>query len=59
MILEHITIDDLQFVGTHVSNVYPISGTLQKDKQKMLDLADGVIDMIAKSTSVPQRPRWF
>jgi len=58
-LFENITIDDLQFVGTHVSNVYPISGTLQKDKQKMLDLADGVIDMISKSSTSQQRPGAF
>jgi radical SAM superfamily enzyme YgiQ (UPF0313 family) len=59
ILFENITIDDLQFVGTHVSNIYPISGTLQKDKQKMLDLADGVIDMISKSPTVRQRPTMF
>ena len=59
MLFENITIDGLNFVGTHVSNVYPISGTLQKDKQKMLNLADGVMDMITKSQSTRQRPGMF
>jgi radical SAM superfamily enzyme YgiQ (UPF0313 family) len=39
-IFENITIDPLKFVGTHVSNYLPITGTLQKDKQKMIALVD-------------------
>ena len=39
-IFENITIDHLKFVGTHASNYLPITGTLQKDKQKMIALVD-------------------
>ena len=41
--LEHITADNLKFVGTHVSNYLPITGTLQADKKKMLALLDYVL----------------
>lgn len=40
ILLENITIDKLKFVGTHASNYLPVTGELQKDKQKMLDLID-------------------
>jgi radical SAM superfamily enzyme YgiQ (UPF0313 family) len=42
-LFEHITIDNLKFVGTHVSNYLPITGTLQKDKQKMIAMVDHVL----------------
>jgi len=42
-IFENITIDHLKFVGTHASNYLPITGTLQKDKQKMIALVDQVL----------------
>lgn len=42
-IFENITIDNLKFVGTHASNYLPITGTLQKDKQKMIALVDQVL----------------
>jgi radical SAM superfamily enzyme YgiQ (UPF0313 family) len=42
-IFENITIDHLKFVGTHVSNYLPITGTLQKDKQKMIAAVDEVL----------------
>lgn len=38
--LEHITMDPLKFVGTHASNYLPVTGTLQKDKPKMIALVD-------------------
>jgi len=44
LIFEHITIDDLKFVGVHASNYLPISGTLQKDKQKMLETVNAVLE---------------
>ena len=56
LLFENILIDDLKFVGAHVSNVYPISGTLQKDKEKMLALADGVMEMIKNSNGIRRRP---
>lgn len=39
-IFENITIDPLKFVGTHASNYLPITGTLQKDKSKMIALVN-------------------
>lgn len=42
-IFENITIDPLKFVGTHASNYLPITGTLQKDKPKMIALVDAVL----------------
>ena len=43
LLFENITIDGLKFVGTHVSNYLPITGTLQRDKQKMIDTVDQVL----------------
>ena len=43
MIFENITLDPLKFVGTHASNYLPITGTLQKDKQKMIAMVDQVL----------------
>ncbi|MHB8139010.1 MAG: radical SAM protein [Smithellaceae bacterium] len=43
MIFENITMDNLKFVGTHASNYLPVTGTLQKDKQKMIALVDKVL----------------
>ncbi len=42
-LFEQITIDNLKFVGTHVSNYLPITGTLQKDKRKMIAMVDQVL----------------
>ncbi len=36
ILFEHLTIDNLKFVGVHASNYLPINGTLQKDKEAML-----------------------
>ncbi len=44
IIFENITIDNLKFVGVHASNYLPINGTLQKDKKKMLDLINGILE---------------
>ncbi len=43
-IFENITIDGLKFVGAHASNYLPVSGTLQKDRQKMLDMVNKVLE---------------
>jgi len=43
-IFENITIDELKFVGSHASNYLPISGTLQKDRQQMLDMVNKVLE---------------
>ena len=42
-IFENITADNLKFVGTHVSNYLPITGTLQRDKEKMIKMVDAVL----------------
>ncbi len=44
LIFEHITIDNLKFVGVHASNYLPVSGTLQKDKEKMLKTVNTVLE---------------
>ncbi|MBT4637931.1 MAG: radical SAM protein [Deltaproteobacteria bacterium] len=51
-LFENITIDNLKFVGTHVSNFLPITGTLQKDKQEMIDLVDSVLE--TRDTAPPR-----
>lgn len=42
-ILENIAADNIKFVGTHVSNYLPVTGTLQKDKQKIIAMMDAVL----------------
>jgi len=42
-IFENITIDNLKFVGTHASNYMSITGTLQRDKEKMIKMVDDVL----------------
>ncbi|HZK43127.1 MAG TPA: radical SAM protein [Syntrophomonadaceae bacterium] len=48
-IFENISIDNLKFIGSHASNYLPVTGTLQKDKQKMLDIVNHVLE--SKDTS--------
>ena len=36
VLFEHITMDNLKFVGIHASNYLPINGTLQRDRDRML-----------------------
>jgi len=43
VLFEHITIDNLKFVGIHASNYLPINGVLQKDRPRMLDTIDSVL----------------
>lgn len=38
VLVENISIDKMKFVGTHASNYLPVTGELQNDKQKILDL---------------------
>ena len=40
---EHLTIDNLKFVGIHASNYLPINGTLQRDRDQMLTMIDEVL----------------
>ena len=42
--LENITVNNIKFVGTHASNYMSITGTLQKDKQKMISAIDAVLE---------------
>jgi len=43
-IFENITADNMKFIGTHASNYLPVTGTLQKDKQKMIAMVDAVLE---------------
>lgn len=42
-IFENITADNIKFIGTHASNYLPVTGILQKDKQKMISMVDAVL----------------
>ena len=44
LMFEHINIDNVKFVGVHASNYLPVSGMLQKDKSKMLDAVNAVLE---------------
>lgn len=44
LMFENITMDNLKFVGVHASNYLPVSGTLQKDKSKMLAAVNAVLE---------------
>ena len=43
LIFENITADNMKFVGTHASNYLPVTGTLQRDKEKMIEMVDAVL----------------
>jgi radical SAM superfamily enzyme YgiQ (UPF0313 family) len=54
IMLDHITIDNLGFDASHVSNFLPMKGMLQKDKKKLLDLIENCLEnRDANLTSVP------
>ena len=57
LMLEHITVDNLKFVGTHVSNYLPITGTLQVDKEKMIALLDYVLKSRDPKMIRSERPK--
>jgi radical SAM superfamily enzyme YgiQ (UPF0313 family) len=42
-LIENITIDDVKFVSSHASNYLPIKGTLQKDRQEMINTINFVL----------------
>ena len=42
-LFEHLTADNMKFVGIHASNSLPINGTLQKDRASMLAMIDDVL----------------
>jgi hypothetical protein len=43
ILIENINTDNLKFVGAHASNFLPISGTLQKNRAKMLATVDHLL----------------
>ena len=57
IIFENITIDNLKFVGIHASNYFPINGTLQKDRQKMLDMVNSVLETRDETALKPEHMR--
>ena len=56
-IFENITIDGLKFVGVHASNYLPVNGTLQKDKQKMIDTVNHVLESRDRKLIKPESMR--
>jgi radical SAM superfamily enzyme YgiQ (UPF0313 family) len=56
-IFENITADNMKFVGTHSSNYLSITGTLQKDKQKMIASVDDVLKSRDESLIRPDHLR--
>jgi radical SAM superfamily enzyme YgiQ (UPF0313 family) len=56
-IFENITADNMKFVGTHSSNYLSITGTLQKDKQKMIAAVDAVLKSRDESLIRPDNMR--
>jgi radical SAM superfamily enzyme YgiQ (UPF0313 family) len=44
ILIEHITLDNLKFVGIHASNYLPVNGTLQRDRDRMLQLLSSVLE---------------
>lgn len=56
-IFENITADNMKFVGTHASNYLPVTGTLQKDKQKMIAMVDAVLENRDESLIRPDHMR--
>lgn len=57
VMFENITMDNLKFVGVHASNYLPVSGTLQKDKAKMLAAVNAVLDTRDRSALRSERMR--
>jgi len=43
ILFEHITMDNLKFVGIHASNYLPVNGTLQRDKERMLTTVNNAL----------------
>ena len=44
VIFENITLDPLKFVGAHASNYLPVSGELQKDRERMIATVEEVLE---------------
>jgi radical SAM superfamily enzyme YgiQ (UPF0313 family) len=56
-IFENITADNIKFVGTHASNYMSITGTLQRDKEKMIKMVDDVLKTRDESLIRPDHMR--
>jgi radical SAM superfamily enzyme YgiQ (UPF0313 family) len=56
-IFENITADNMKFVGTHASNYMSITGTLQRDKAKMIKAVDDVLKNRDESMLRPDHMR--
>ncbi|KJS31001.1 MAG: methyltransferase [Desulfatitalea sp. BRH_c12] len=56
-LFEHITIENLKFVGVHASNYLPINGTLQRDKARMLATVDEVLETKDRTRMRSERMR--
>lgn len=54
-LITHITIDRVQFMSNHASNYVVLSGRLQRDRQKMLDLIESTVS--APDRFVPESLR--
>jgi len=57
VLFEHLSVDNMKFVGIHASNYLPINGTLQKDKAEMLATIDSVLGTRDTSTLRPETMR--
>jgi len=57
LIFEHITIDDVKFVGVHASNYLPVNGTLQRDRDRMLREVNAVLENRNISALRPESTR--
>ena len=44
IMFENLTVDNMKFVGVHASNYLPINGTLQRDRIRMLQTINGVLE---------------
>lgn len=57
IMIENISIDNLKFIGAHASNYLPVSGDLQKDKDRMLAMVSGVLEKQDMSALRPENFR--
>jgi radical SAM superfamily enzyme YgiQ (UPF0313 family) len=57
VLVENITQDNLRFVGVHASNYLPLNGTLQKDRQAMIETMEAVIETRDKGRLRPEHHR--
>lgn len=57
VLIEHLAVDGLRFVGIHASNYLPINGTLPADREKMLALIDEALSGSNPSLLRPETMR--